>query len=44
MLLETDFEQPPARIAAKAVAPAKHWNLFIRLLGEVPVYVRLKVL
>ena len=40
MLLETDFEQPQARIAAKAVTPAKHSNVFIRLLGGLSVRVR----
>jgi hypothetical protein len=41
MLLETDFEQPPARIAAKAVIPAKHSNVFIRLLRGLSARVRL---
>jgi len=44
MLLETDFEQPPARIAAKAVVPANDRNIFIKLRKELSVRVRLKVL
>jgi hypothetical protein len=37
MLLETDFEQPLATIAAKAAPHANHWKIFIESLKEPPV-------